>query len=288
MNEVINVGSDLQALKAPPHSPLLPPGICHTQEIKSVSRPHTLLVVLLPFGSTRACPALLARIRQHTRLLRAEPAGTILERNPSASARSPGAEGTAHGRAGAPGEAAGQRDGAIRARAPPAVPAARQARRRGAAPSPDGAERGPAALPAAADGPAPLTRCSCSGPGRAGGAAGALLPGPGARSLRHSNAAAVHAGPRALRHAPPRAPLGTAAPSAGRGLAPRPAPPRPGCVTARRRGLGGGAAQPGGSRECRVIPVVELGARALCLCAGRQCRAVVSSVQCSYWLRNPW
>lgn len=225
MNEVINVGSDLQALKAPPHSPLLPPGICHTQEIKSVSRPHTLLVVLLPFGSTRACPALLARIRQHTRLLRAEPAGTILERNPSASARSPGAEGTAHGRAGAPGEAAGQRDGAIRARAPPAVPAARQARRRGAAPSPGGAERGPAALPAAHGRPRathPLLMFGAGPGGRSGGSAttGARRPEPAPFKRRRGARRAARAAPRpaaraarprsvlcwppASRHAPPR------------------------------------------------------------------------------------
>lgn len=203
--------------------PFLPPGICHTQEIKSVSRPHTQLVVL-PFGSTRAFPALLARIRHCTRSLRAQACWHHFRKGPRRQEPLSGGgrhrtqlcRGAGRGRRGA-GRSDPRSAPPHRPRPPPPArtPGAERARPR-CAPLPRRRPRAPHT-------PAPLTRCSCSGPGRAGGAAGALLLGPGARSLRHSNAAAVHAGPRAPHHAPPRAPRGIAAPSAGRG----PAPPRP-------------------------------------------------------------
>lgn len=255
--------------------PFFPPGICHTQEMKSVSRAG-LTPSLLSSLSAAPEPSLLswhvsatAHACFEPRLLAPFQKGT---EGPEPALRRRQAPHTA-----VPGRRASRR-GAGRSHPHPALPAAPAAgphARRDAAvprPVPAGQRAAPPRSPRRQPGtpPAPLTRCSCSGPGRAGGAAGALLPGPGARSLRHSNAAAVHAGPRALHHAPPHAPRGIAAPSAGRGLAPRPAAPRAACVTARPRGLGGGAAQPGGSLGMPGDCECSTSASALCASASRR------------------
>lgn len=281
--------------------PFFPPGICHTQEIKSVSRPHTQLVVL-PFGNTRAFPALLARICPCTRLLRAEAAGTILERDPSASTRSPEAAGTAQSRAGErhrEKQRETERDGERRsdprsapphrprppppARTPGATPRSRARSRRGRA----GQGRPRCAPPAGSPGPPPPHSPAAHVRGRAGRAERRERycrgPAPGACAIQTPPhcmpGRARRATPRRARRAAPRRPLPAASS--------RPAPP---ASPRARAASGAGRQSREGARDGRVIP--SPGARSSpcppCLLGRVNAEAWVLSVKRSCLLRQPW